>query len=86
MSSKSAHAIPPEKIRSMASDKYGEEIDDGTCVVISELLDDMLESLVDWSMKVAASKGSSTLDPEDVRFIAEQEWGINFSDRTNSAK
>lgn len=84
MSSKTVHAVPPERIRAMASDKFGEEIEDGTCVILSELLDDMLESLVDWSIKVAASKGSSTLDPEDVRFIAEQEWGINYSESTRA--
>lgn len=63
-------------------------MEEGTSVIIADLLDDMLESIVDWSVKVAASKGSHTLDPEDVRFIAEQEWGISFSDtsRLNSAK
>ena len=85
---KPVHAIPPDRIRALASDKYGEEMEESAAGVIADLLDDMLESIVDWSVKVAESRGSNTLDPEDVRFICEQEWGINLSDsnRSNSHK
>jgi histone H3/H4 len=77
---KAAHAIPPERIRALAADKYGEEMEESAAGVIASLLDDMLDSIVDWSVKVAESRGSNSLDPEDVQFICEQEWGINLSD------
>jgi hypothetical protein len=77
--SKAIHAIPPERIRALAAEKYGEEMEEGTAVILSELLDEMAESIIDWSVKVAETRGSNALDPEDVRFICEQEWGIDLS-------
>lgn len=80
------HAIPPERIRQMVSDKYQEDMEESTAGLLSELMDDMLESIVEWSVKVAEAKGTNQLDPDDVRFICEQEWGVplSHSSRINS--
>ncbi len=71
------HGVPPERIHKIVSEKYKDEIDEGTAETISELIDDMIDSIVDWTVTVSKSKGSNVLEAEDVRFIAQQEWGVS---------
>ncbi len=80
MAQEKGHAIPPERIRAMVQDKLKEEMDEQSSELVAELMDDMLECIVNWSVKVAESKGGTQLDPDDIRFICEQEWGIPLSD------
>ena len=90
MSSSSQHAISAERIKTIVADSFNDDIDEPTTEAVAELMDRMLESMVDWAVKVAEKKGSNVLDVEDVRFIAEQEWGISLKDSvtglTNSVK
>jgi transcription initiation factor TFIID subunit TAF12 len=80
------HAIPVERIKSIVSENWNEEIDDSTTEAVAELMDRMLESIVDWSVKVADSRGSNALDVEDIRFIAEQEWGVSLKESLSIRK
>lgn len=74
------HAIPVEKIKAIVAEQFHDEIDQQTAEVLSGLMDDLLDSIVDWSVKVAEAKGAKELDFEDVRFICEQEWGVSLKD------
>jgi transcription initiation factor TFIID subunit TAF12 len=76
------NAISADRIRTIVADTFNDEIDEATSGMISELMDDMLESIVDWSVKVAESRGTNTLDVEDVRFICEHEWGLSLKDNS----
>jgi len=76
----SNHVISTERIKHIVSDSLHEDIDDSTSEAVAELMDRMLESIVDWSVRVAESRGATSLDVEDVRFIAEQEWGVSLKD------
>lgn len=79
------HAIPVERIKAIVSESFNDEIEDNAASIVAELMDSMLESIVDWSVKVADSKGTNVLDVDDVRYVSEQEWGVSLNDRpTNS--
>ena len=77
---KSVHAVSAERIKTIVAEQFNDEIDDATTETIAEMMDDMLESIVGWSVKVAIAKNTNVLDVEDVRFICEQEWGISLKD------
>lgn len=83
---KNVHAVPPQAIRGIVSESFKEEIDDSAAELLSELMDDMLESIIDWSVKVADCKNSNTLNPDDVRFICAQDWGISIKEPSISDK
>ncbi len=80
MMTSKTHAMSAEKIKAIVAEQYNDEIDEQTAGVLSELMDDLLDSILDWSRKVAEAKGSNELDFEDVRFICEQDWGISLKD------
>jgi transcription initiation factor TFIID subunit TAF12 len=82
--SKIAHAVPPQTIKNVVSESFKDEIDDSAAELLAELMDDMLESVVDWSIKVADCKGTNILNPDDVRFISSQEWGVSIKDAPSS--
>lgn len=88
MTAQSQHAISAERIKTIVAESFNDEIDDNASEVLAEMMDNMVESIVGWSVKVAESRGSNTLDVEDVRFICEQEWGLSLKDSmtTSSAK
>ncbi len=81
------HAVSTDKIKTIVAESFNDDIDEPTTEALAELMDRMLESIVDWSVKVADSKGTNVLDVDDVRFIAEQEWGVSLKDHasTNSS-
>ncbi len=78
------HAITTDRIKTIVAESFNDDIDEATTEALAEIMDKMLESIVDWSVKVADSKGSNVLDVDDVRFIAEQEWGVSLKDHANS--
>ena len=79
------HSVSTERIKTIVAESFDDEIEDSAAEAIADLVDEMVESIVDWSVKVAEGRGSKTLDVEDVRFICEQEWGISLKDSMNSA-
>ena len=83
---KTQHAIPPQIIRGIVAESFKDEIDDSAAQLLSELMDDMLESIVDWSVKVADCKGTNVLSSDDVRFICSQDWGVSIKDSSTSDK
>ena len=80
-----SHAIPADRIKSIVSESFNDEIEDNAAEIVAELMDSMLESIVDWSIKVADSKGTNVLDVDDVRYISEQEWGVSLTDRQSNS-
>lgn len=80
------HAMPVEKIKAIVGEQFNDEIDQQTAEVLSDLMDNLLDSIVDWSVKVADAKGVNELDLEDVRFICEQDWGISLKDTPETSR
>ena len=78
------HAVSTDKIKTIVAESFNDDIDEPTSEALAELMDKMLESIVDWSVKVADSKGTNVLDVDDVRFIAEQEWGVSLKDHASA--
>lgn len=78
------HAVTTDRIKTIVAESFNDDIDEPTTEAIAELMDKMLESIVDWSIKVADSKGTNVLDVDDIRFIAEQEWGVSLKDHANA--
>ena len=76
------HAVAPERVRQIYNEKFkSDEIDESVCELISALVDDLVDNVVNWSVAVAEAKGSKVLESQDVKFICEQEWGINIKDQ-----
>lgn len=74
------HAISAERIRTIVAESFNDEIEDNAAEVLVEIMDDMLETIVEWCIDVAEAKGVKTLNVDDVRFICEQEWGLSLKD------
>jgi transcription initiation factor TFIID subunit TAF12 len=81
----SHHAVTTDRIKTIVAESFNDDIDEPTTEAIAELMDKMLESIVDWSVKVADRKGTNVLDVDDVRFIAEQEWGVSLKDQPTTS-
>lgn len=79
------HAVTTDRIKTIVAESFNDDIDEPTTEAIAELMDKMLESIVDWSVKVAERKGTNVLDVDDVRFIAEQEWGVSLKDQPTTS-
>ena len=79
------HAVTTDRIKTIVAESFNDDIDEPTTEAIAELMDKMLESIVDWSVKVADRKGTNVLDVDDVRFIAEQEWGVSLKDQPTTS-
>ena len=78
------HAVTTDRIKTIVAESFNDDMDEPTTEAVAELMDKMLESIVDWSIKVADSKGTNVLDVDDIRFIAEQEWGVSLKDHASA--